>query len=161
MEPLVSGVLWWLSGRSHALVCSALGGVSTQQVAVVVIRKQVQDAAQLLTGRCPAWKVRFVLLCGGEVIRERVQAAAQPLTGRYLVVVVRWVSGGSWDDGAVMLASTCAWSLRGRCTERRTMRLPYELKCEAGARARMPSKREHCVTNMNQSNVLNLRGNCK
>ena len=73
----------------RVLVWGALGGVSARRVAVVSIREQVQDAAQLLTGRCPAWKVRFVLLCGGEVIRERVQAAAQPLTGRYLVVVVR------------------------------------------------------------------------
>jgi len=55
----------------------------------VSIHEQVQDAAQLLMGRYPAWKVRFALLCGGEVIREQVQAAAQPLTGRYLVVVVR------------------------------------------------------------------------
>ena len=153
--------LWRWGKCVRVLVWGALGGVSARRVAVVSIREQVQDAAQLLTGRCPAWKVRFVLPCGGAVIRERVQAAAQPLTGRYLVVVVRWVSGGSWDDGAVMLAGTYAWSLRGRCTKRRTLRLLSELKCVAGARARMPSKREHCVTNMNQSNVLSLRGPCE
>ena len=75
MQSLVSKVLWWLSRCSRALVCDALGGMSTQQVAVVFIREQVQGAARLLTGRCPAWEVRFVLLCSGVVASRPVRQA--------------------------------------------------------------------------------------
>ena len=89
VQSCVLETLWRWGKCVRVMVWGALGGGPAWRVAVVSNREQVRDAAQLLPGRCPVWKVNVKLLCGGEVIRERVQAAAQLLPGRYLVVVVR------------------------------------------------------------------------
>ena len=44
---------------------------------VLVIRKQVQDAAQPLTGRYPAWVVQLVSVRSGAVASGPVQQAAR------------------------------------------------------------------------------------
>ena len=86
--------LWWWGMWVRVLVWDALGRLSTREVADVFLRVQVQDASQLLAGRYPGWEWVVMLCSGVVVREQVQAAAQPPTGRCVMRLIRKGVWGG-------------------------------------------------------------------